>query len=184
VREAVPGLVILDAPAWSDKERRFRVRPEVAARLTRAVAAMPENLRLGFWEGLRPVCVQHDLWSHGLDYFRCAYPQLTSSELEPLLEQYVARPSGIAPPHSTGSAVDVAAVDGFGCILTPEDSWGRMGTDLMARVLHSTGLANYAPEWWHWSYGDDEWARVYDCAPLPFSRTSREELAEGPGDGI
>ena len=48
-------------------------------------------------------------------------------------------------------------------------------------ALSAAGMANYEPEWWHWSFGDEEWARVYDCAPLSFAATT--EFA-GPGDGI
>src|SRR5262245_45164387 len=55
LRAAAPGVIVLPAPAWSDPEVRFLVRPEVAERLVRAANALPANLRLGFWEGLRPV---------------------------------------------------------------------------------------------------------------------------------
>jgi D-alanyl-D-alanine dipeptidase len=51
----------------------------------------------------------------------------------------------------------------------------------LARVLRETGLAHYDPEWWHWSYGDEEWARAYDCAPLAFSASP---AFDGPGSGI
>jgi D-alanyl-D-alanine dipeptidase len=181
IRKAAAGLFVLPAPQWSDPELRFLVRPEVAARLQRAASALPDDLRLGFWEGLRPLPVQQALWDSALSYLRAAHPELPREELEWTVERYVARPGDSPPPHSTGSAVDVAAVDAFGRVLNPADAWGRLGTELLARALRETGLANYEPEWWHWSYGDLEWARVYDCAPLAFAATPE---FDGPGGGI
>lgn len=181
VRQEVPDLVILPAPVWSHPELRFRVHPEVARRLREAAAVLPSDVRLAFWEGLRPITVQKQLWDTSLSYLRSNYPGLSAEELEDAVEQFVARPHGSAPPHSTGSAVDVAPVDAFGQVLNPGDAWGSLGVEVLSQALQSTGLANYSPEWWHWSYGDAEWARTYDCAPLAFA-TAPE--FDGPGGGI
>jgi len=181
VRQEVPELVILPAPIWSHPDLRFRVHPEVARRLREAATVLPSDIRLAFWEGLRPITVQKQLWDTSLSYLRASYPGLSTDELEDTVEQFVARPHGPAPPHSTGSAVDIAPVNAFGQVLSPGDAWGRLGVDALARVLQGTGLANYSPEWWHWSYGDAEWARAYDCAPLAFATATE---FDGPGGGI
>jgi zinc D-Ala-D-Ala dipeptidase len=181
VREAAPRVLALPAPPWSDPELRFKVRPEVAARLRHAAEALPEDLRLGLWEGLRPVSIQMSLWEASLDFLQSSYPSATTVELEAMLESYVARPTGIAPPHSTGSAVDIAAVDVFGRVLNPQEAWGKLGTEILSRALRDAGLVNYETEWWHWSYGDEEWARANDCAPLAFAATPE---FDGPGGGI
>lgn len=181
IRSRTPQIVVLPAPAWSEPELRFLVRPEVADRLAHTAATLPENLRLGFWEGLRPVSVQKTLWDRGLAFLHQSHPDSTGTELEWMLEQYVARPTGKMPPHSTGSAVDIAPVDAYGRVLTPDDAWGRLAMEQLSVRLRDTGLAHYDPEWWHWSYGDDEWARVYDCVPLAFAT---EAQPDSPGDGI
>lgn len=181
VRQVASGLVILDAPPWSDPELRFRLRPELAERLQRAAGMLPSDIRIGFWEGLRPLSVQRALWDRGLAYLRRLYPEAGAQDLEAELERYVARPERGVPPHSTGSAVDLAPVDPFGRVLTPDDAWGRLAVEILAGVLRDAGLAHYDPEWWHWSYGDDEWARAYDCAPLAFSCAPG---FDGPGSGI
>jgi len=181
VRTAAPEIRVLSAPAWSDSELRFLIRPEVAERLARAAEGLPGGVYLGFWEGLRPLSVQRSLWSSGIAFLKEAHPAATGADLETMLEQYVARPQGLRPPHSTGSAVDVAALDAFGQVMNPGDAWGRLGYDALARRLREAGLANYEPEWWHWSYGDEEWARANDCAPLTFH--ALPEL-DGAGDGI
>jgi D-alanyl-D-alanine dipeptidase len=181
VRDVVPGIVVLPPPVWSDPELRFRVHPEVARRLRVAATVLPSDVRLAFWEGLRPLAVQQQLWDTSLIYLRRSYPGLSMTELEDAVELFVARPSGQAPPHSTGSAVDVAPVNAFGQVLSPGDAWGRLGVDVLSRALREAGLANYTPEWWHWSYGDEEWARAYDCTPLSFATTPE---FDGPGGGI
>ena len=180
-RAIAPSIVPLAAPVWSDPDLRFLVRPEVGERLRQATEVLPSDLRLGFWEGLRPLPVQQRLWDTGLHFLRSWYPAGRAEELEQTLELYVARPGGTVPPHSTGSAVDIAAVDAFGQVLNPQDPWGKLGTRILASALKDAGLANYEPEWWHWSYGDDEWARIYDCAPLSFASTPADD---GPGEGI
>ena len=181
VRTAAPRLHLLPSPPWSDPELRFLVRPEVADRLRQASDVLPEDVRLGFWEGLRPVSIQRRLWATGLTFMQEAHPHLTLAEMELALEPFVARPDGVTPPHSTGSAVDVAAVDVFGRVMNPAEAFGRLGGTVVAQALAATGLARYEPEWWHWSYGDEEWARAFDCQPLQF--TAPLEF-DGPGGGI
>lgn len=186
VRLAAPSLRILPAPPWAEPELRFLVRPEVAERLERAARALPDDVRLGFWEGLRPVWVQRTLWEAGLTFLRAHLPDREIPALEHELDRYVARPDGARtnPPHSTGSAADVAAVDVFGRVLDPHQAWGRLGVEIVRSRLRETGLASYPEEWWHWSYGDEEWARAFDCDPLPFSLVEPAGEAEGPGAGI
>jgi D-alanyl-D-alanine dipeptidase len=181
VRTVCERLVILDAPAWNRWDTRFLVIPAVASRLREAARGLPENLRLGFWEGYRPISVQRSLWRKGLDWLRELLPDEHEAALELRLQAWIAHPEGDSPPHSTGTAVDVAPVDAYGRVLGTGDPWGALAVGLMARSLSEAGLVNYSPEWWHWSYGDRVWAEAYDCAPLLLP--GAPEFA-GPGDGI
>ena len=181
LRNAAPSILSLPAPPWSDPDLRFLVRPELAERLRKTAEVLPNDLRLGLWEGLRPLAIQQSLWETSLAFLRRTYPGCDVPELEGMLERYVARPTGMPPPHSTGSAVDVAAIDVYGRVLNPQDAWGKLGTEILSRALREAGLVNYEPEWWHWSYGDEEWARANDCAPLGFDVSSE---FDGPGGGI
>jgi D-alanyl-D-alanine dipeptidase len=88
-------------------------------------------------------------------------------------------PPDADPPHSTGGAVDVTLIDADGAELdmgtaydaSPEESGGlcythaegltpaaRENRGLLIRLMAGAGFANYATEWWHWSYGDRYWA--------------------------
>lgn len=152
VREAAPGLVMLPAPSWSEPEQRFLVRPELGERLRRAAHALPSDLRIGFWEGYRPLAVQWALWNTGLDLLRAAQPLIAEAQLEVLLETYVARPDATAL-HSVGRAVDIAVLNAAGEVFDLETRRGRLAYAIFARALTRSGLDSYDREWWHWSYG-------------------------------
>ena len=181
VRERVPRIVILSPPAWSDTESRFKVRREVAERLHSAVDRLPEDTRLGFWEGYRPLDVQEALWDCAVARLASEAPHLGRPALHQIADDLVAHPGRSVPPHSTGSAVDIAALDPYGRVMNPRDPWGALYYRRVADALRGAGLANYTPEWWHWSYGDETWARANDCAPMAFACGAD---FDGPGGGI
>ena len=154
IRRAAPQIAILDAPVWSSSRQRFQVLPVVATRLERAARELPSSLALGFWEGFRPLDVQRNLWETGLSLLQESHPDLNQTQLEDVLETYVARPTASAP-HSSGSAVDVAVINRAGQILDATTAEGRSGLAAMSNAMKSAGLSNYEPEWWHWSHDED-----------------------------
>jgi D-alanyl-D-alanine dipeptidase len=150
----------------------FHVRASVAEKLTRAQAALPDGYQLQVKEGWRPIWVQQRLWNLHLDQLQASRPDLTPEQARRENARFVA-PPGIAPPHSTGGAVDVALVhDGR----TADMGWGfnqpgdgsrtaapvakaaRRHRDILASAMDGSGFINYPAEWWHWSYGDRYWA--------------------------
>jgi len=146
VRHYVSRLHVLDAPRWSLPQQRFNVRLEVAVRLGRAARRLPTGYSLGFWEGYRSLGVQRGLWETGLGLLREHYPQHGESDLETLLDTFIARPDANAP-HTLGRAIDIALTDARGVVLESASDLG-----LLRDALESAGLTNYEPEWWHWSY--------------------------------
>ncbi|MGH3398070.1 MAG: M15 family metallopeptidase [Streptosporangiaceae bacterium] len=112
--------------------------------------------------------VQQHLWEASLARLRATRPGLSSGQLERESTRFTA-PPGIAPPHSTGGAVDIdllchdGAVDmgwGFGQPgegsrpAAPLTAAARRHRGLLGDVMTAAGLINYPAEWWHWSYGD------------------------------
>ena len=98
----------------------FHVRATVAEKLTRAQAALPDGYQLQVKEGWRPIWVQQRLWNLCLDQLQASRPDLSPEQARRENARFVA-PPGIAPPHSTGGAVDVALVhDGR----TADMGWG------------------------------------------------------------
>jgi zinc D-Ala-D-Ala dipeptidase len=84
----------------------FSIRAGVAERLTHAQAALPRGYQIQVKEGWRPIWVQQLLWDQCLDQLRTSRPDLGPDEARRENARFVA-PPGIAPPHSTGGAVDV-----------------------------------------------------------------------------
>ncbi|MBV9470169.1 MAG: hypothetical protein JOZ57_13115, partial [Abitibacteriaceae bacterium] len=125
VRECAPNVVVLPAPPWSAAEPRLWVRPEVGERLRRAAHALPSNLKIGFWEGFRPLVTQQALWNIGLVLLPILQPGLRRDELEWVLESCVARPNATAE-HSTGYALDIAVLDESHQVLDPRDARGQL----------------------------------------------------------
>jgi D-alanyl-D-alanine dipeptidase len=150
----------------------FQVRAGVAERLARAQANLPRGFQLQVKEGWRPVWVQRRLWELCLVQLRASRPGLRQEELERENARFVA-PPGIAPPHSTGGAVDVVLLrdgrdagmgwgfnePGEGSLTAaPVSGAARRHREILADAMNTAGFINYPAEWWHWSYGDRYWA--------------------------
>lgn len=153
-------------------ENPFHVRTEVANRLTRARAGLPGGYQIQVKEGWRPIWVQQRLWDQCLDRLRASHPGLGPEQARRENARFVA-PPGIAPPHSTGGAVDVVLLHNG---RTADMGWGfnqpgdgsrtaapvtraaRRHRDILASAMNAAGFVNYPAEWWHWSYGDRYWA--------------------------
>lgn len=135
-------------------------------------------LKLMVTEGYRhPFYQEHYYLQQFLTLGR-EYPQLTFEALQELVHQFVALPS--VAGHPTGGAVDVSIsrhgkeIDMGGAIadfsraeLIP--TFSSHISEVQAenrRLLHDAMLAEgFAPfygEWWHFSYGDREWAAFYE----------------------
>ncbi len=123
-------------------------------------------------EGWRPIWVQRHLWELHLDRLRTSRPELSREELERESARFVA-PPGIAPPHSTGGAMDVVLLrDGRSLDMgwgfnqsgdgsrtaAPVNQEARHHRESLAAAMSAAGFINYPAEWWHWSYGDRYWA--------------------------
>ena len=147
------------------RPRPIKVRAGVARRLHDVCAELPEPFGLVILDGWRTIAEQNQLRAHY---------QVES--------QFVASTSSdrIRPPHTTGGAVDLTLSYNGGPPLalgTDYDDFtdaARLdsleGTDqtaardlrrlLASALIQGGGFAPFAPEWWHWSYGDDVWAAL------------------------
>lgn len=168
---------------------RCMVRQGVWERLRRVPELLPERYTLLVFDGLRPLEVQQGIY----DRFKAAImderPQLTPAELELVLEDFVAKPVkqlARPAPHTTGGAVDLTlCLDGAPLDMGTgfDDLSNQAHTDwfegaqgpleavkdrrrLLYHVMEAAGFVNYGCEWWHYSYGDRQWARRTKGAPI------------------
>lgn len=109
-------------------------------------------------------------------------PNLSDSELDRLTHNFVAVPS--VAGHPTGGAVDLTIVDTYGNELdmgnkiadyaNPEliKTFARVNSEqaknrqLLHDLMIEQDFAPFYGEWWHFSYGDREWAAFYNRKAL------------------
>lgn len=162
------------------KYQGIYLRHEVAMKLKEAQANLPNNWSLVVRAGHRPVGVQKDLFQFVKAELAKEHPDSSDEELTILTRDYVSDPDFKVPPHCAGSAVDLEALD----ITTGElvDFGSPMNEDSDISHIHSTKVnsgqnsnrlillkvmlrAGFAPlkeEWWHFSYGDQNWAAFHN----------------------
>jgi zinc D-Ala-D-Ala dipeptidase len=172
-----PGLCArqIDEAMFAYTGRRVFVRGGVLKRLVKAarlLARQRPGLRLEVVYGYRSLEIQKRLFAHYRDEMRDRY---SGEELMEAVHRLVAVPE--AAGHPAGAAVDVQILkDGspldFGTkvhefapdTFTFSPFIGRQAWDnrqLLRRVMVSAGFAPFDGEWWHFSYGDKEWAHYY-----------------------
>lgn len=156
-------------------EKDIFVRESVATKLEEAsvlLASRSEDYVLEVIYGHRSMAIQRDLFELYKNKYSKKYSGIA------LLE---ATHRSIAVPevagHPTGGAVDIRILrkekpinmgttiwefvpDSF--TFSPfisKQAWDNRG--LLREIMQHVGFAPYDGEWWHFSYGDKEWARYY-----------------------
>lgn len=146
------------------------------------------GLELFLFDGWRPKAVQayfHDVWMP--QHLREQAPALSGADLQAEVEKYWSAPSvdeHSPAPHETGGATDLTLRWRGGEMLwmgslfddvtaiAHRDHFERDGdvsfSDVEARanrrllhwVMAEEGLIGHPDEWWHFSFGDQLWARL------------------------
>ena len=168
----------------------FRIRRTVYDMLVAAQKNLPSGYNLMIYETYRPLARQVELWGMATAYIEKEYPNATPQEKRDMTETFVADPyNGIGSGHQACCAVDVSLCDETGkeynmgtacqeisplsntvCDGLSEEA--RKNRTILVSVLEGAGLINYGSEWWHFSYGDHQWAYL----------TGRNEAFFGPID--
>jgi D-alanyl-D-alanine dipeptidase len=166
------------------------LRRGVVERLAKINARLAgANLELWLFDAWRPQAVQiyfHDHWFPA--ELKRRNPALSGDALLAEVERYWAAPSNgeDAPsPHSTGGAVDLtirwrggqplwmgslfddaSAIAHTGLLETAADHFSfsadeaRANRRLLFWLMTEAGFAANPSEWWHFSYGDQMWAKL------------------------
>ncbi len=166
----------------------MQLRAGVAERLLKAkkmLNVMPgcEGWNLKIWDGFRTLKTQAILYDNYWEELKVKNPSWSEKVLREAVEIFVAPPSHdkkLPAPHNTGGAVDLTIVDADRVEIdmgTKFDEFDfRSFTDhfagsagekeriynenrmLLKKLLESVGFVNYHEEWWHFSFGDQNWA--------------------------
>ena len=165
------------------------LRASVAAKLQTVDQTLrPQGLKLFVHDAWRPRAIQvhgHEVWMPR--QIRAQHPDWSEAEVLAEASQYWAVPTSdpASPaPHSTGAAVDLTLANLSGQLLYmgsifddvttlahtdyyekhQDGSYSageaRANRRLLYWLLTEAGFANTPNEWWHFSYGDQLWARL------------------------
>jgi len=137
------------------------------------------NLSLKVVYGYRACEVQTDYYEKRKAELKASNPQLSQEELRSLTHNFVAVPE--VAGHVTGGAVDITLVGltGDACDMgtrvadySDDESIKTLATTIsgsqkrlrkiLLKEMVSVGFAPFLGEWWHFSYGDKEWAAYYE----------------------
>lgn len=154
-------------------------RPGVIERLRKAKALLPNGFNFKIWDGYRTLKVQKILYDDYYERLKAQHPDFTHEKLCQMVEIFVSPPSHdplFPAPHNTGGAVDLTIIDADGRELqmgTPFDEFTEQSFTnhfkegefydnrmMFKEIMGKVGFANYFEEWWHYSYGDQEWAKT------------------------
>jgi D-alanyl-D-alanine dipeptidase len=158
----------------------IRVRKTVAIKLAAANKQLKAkyNVTLKVVYGYRALEVQTKYFNKKRDELRSTNSELSLERLTALTHNFVAVPE--VAGHVTGGAVDITLVNSDGVVcdmgtkiadFTNEENIKTLASEIttsqkcLRRILldemMSVGFAPFLGEWWHFSYGDKEWAAYY-----------------------
>ena len=167
-------------------------------RLVRAAKNLPDNWHFVIWDGWRSFKLQSNLFNILLTRIKAAEPDISSEEACERASVFVAVPSKepeTVAGHLTGGAVDITIADAVGLYLdmgggfdeTEPHSYtsyyeqnnlnikARDNRRRLVELLEAEGFSNYPSEWWHFDYGNRNWAlrtgadyAIYGYAEPPF----------------
>ena len=150
-------------------------RKSIAERLNIAQAVLPKGFRLMIECAHRSPKMQQKSYDAIYKRLKKKYPLWGEKQLDMEMEKRVS-PVDIAP-HCTGGAIDLTIVDihnqqlDMGTSLdefsekTYTDSQSifedaKKNRSMLIKAMSTAGFVNFPAEWWHWSYGDREWANL------------------------
>nr|WP_269326483.1 M15 family metallopeptidase [Kineosporia mesophila] len=135
--------------------------------------SLDRSLTLRVVYGFRALEVQTRLFDEAKESLRQQYPD--ENELTEAAHRHVAVPSVAGYPTGGAVAVEllrdgepvdmgtpVMQADRDAFTFSPfvsRDAWEYR--QLLRRAMMAAGFAPFDGEWWHFSYGDKEWARYY-----------------------
>jgi len=176
LKKFCPG-VIIDLAKWRrKKEKTAHLRRSVAKMINKAKNSLPKGMTFIIGDAWRPQYVQEEIYQSFIKRFTRKNPAWTKSRIIKEVDKYVAPAEGkFASGHMTGGAVDIRLIKNGRRVpmkskrftyqenalsvqpKLPKYIQGNRQT--MFTALLKAGLSNYPKEYWHWSYGDIQWAQ-------------------------
>lgn len=158
-------------------EKTAYLRLSVAKMLAQAERHLPRGYSFIIRDAWRPSYVQSEIFFDFVRKAKKRFPDASEDKVIKEVEKYVAPWKGVnASGHMSGGAIDLRVLDAHGRRLPMRS--GRLGykenalTDqpllpphlrrnraILSAALRMAGFSNYPLEFWHWSFGDYQWAK-------------------------
>ncbi len=151
------------------------VRESVLTKLSDAASLLTKSnpeLQLQIVYGYRALSIQQRLFSEYKDRLQ---KEFSGNELLEATHQLIAVPE--IAGHPTGGAIDIQIIKDGNPIDMGTSIWefvkdsftfspfiskeAQTNRQLLRKVMMEVGFAPFDGEWWHFSYGDKEWAKYY-----------------------
>jgi D-alanyl-D-alanine dipeptidase len=165
----------------------FALRKRVYDMLVVAKTKLPQGIYFKCFESYRPIKTQIKYWEETLELVKGQFPTISKEELYERADVLCANPYENGSGHQTGGAIDLGLCDGDGNELDMGTEW-RNCTDLVRTYRRGmtqkqyenrgilldamlyAGFSNYFEEWWHFCYGDLDWAVMNRIPKTLFAR--------------
>lgn len=156
------------------------LRTSVIERLHAALSILPAEYGFEILDGWRPVAVQTALRESFRSQIINRHPEYTEAQIQTALDQFVANPKrrDMTPPHLTGGSVDLTLFDtstgntldmgtafdepsrrSYSSALELEaPSAAQQHRRILIHTLTAAGFTNLPSEWWHFDFGNQNWA--------------------------
>ena len=180
--ETPPRLIFEDVKhVFLDTTRckHFVVRQKVYDMLFQAKSSLPKGVFFKVFELYRPMERQVFFWNKIVSDFQKRYFDANTAEIEEKANVFIANPYKQGSGHQSGAAIDLTLCDADGIELDmgtkyqefnpltetfPNDDFltsrQKENRLILFHAMEQAGFVNYFPEWWHYSYGEIEWAVI------------------------
>jgi D-alanyl-D-alanine dipeptidase len=184
IRRVVPSVIIRMTPGRRQHTGAdiLYAREKVCAMLAEASKRLSPELRLVVLDAYRPIAYQRMRYEQVYKAEAEQHPGESEEEIRRRVFEVVFPPNEdpqAPPPHATGGALDVTIETADGQALDFGSTYGiydkaekpkhntnssqlsqtqRDNRILLASVMVNSGFCNYPGEWWHFMYGDREYA--------------------------
>lgn len=192
--ENPPQMVSLDKKKHLKNIRAeyFLARKIIVQKLDKAAQLLPQGYQFGILEAYRSQEKQIQWWQNQLKETKSKYPYFSQQQIEEEANNFIANPYKVGSGHQTGGAIDITLLKNGKMVdmgtdylsdspLSRTDSIGLTAKQQKKRqflkgILSSVGLVNYPLEWWHYSYGEQEWAVITKHRNTLFASVKLKQL--------
>jgi zinc D-Ala-D-Ala dipeptidase len=175
VKYQIADYLVNSDSAETESDDAHFVRKSVADMIQKSQQLLPTGLFLLVRCGYRTPEVQDRQYRIDYEDLRREHPSWSTERLDLEIVKRTDPPD--IGPHCTGGAIDLSLVDLHGKPLDMGTNMGeftnksftynnqltieqRTNRQILLDAMETVGFLNFPAEWWHFSYGDRDWAYV------------------------